>query len=85
MEKYRSFCKASRPKWVAHTRLMQKSRRSTLTFDKFKENTINQNESIVMVAQDIKEESSWWRLQSSTSKNFSAAIDAMELVVNEGF
>ncbi|THU89956.1 volvatoxin A2 precursor [Dendrothele bispora CBS 962.96] len=34
---------------------------------------------------NIKEESSWWGLQSSTSKNFSAAIDAMELVVMKGF
>ncbi|EPQ51531.1 delta-endotoxin CytB [Gloeophyllum trabeum ATCC 11539] len=34
---------------------------------------------------DIKEESSWWGLQSSTSKNFSSAIDAMELVVMKGF
>ncbi|KAF9052236.1 volvatoxin A2 precursor [Hymenopellis radicata] len=34
---------------------------------------------------DIKEESSWWGLQSSTSKNFSSSIDAMELVVKKGF
>ncbi|KAK7028206.1 hypothetical protein VNI00_014896 [Paramarasmius palmivorus] len=34
---------------------------------------------------DIQEESSWWGLQSSTRKNFSAAIDAMELIVLQGF
>ena len=34
---------------------------------------------------DITEESSWWGLVSSSSKNFSATIDAMELVVQKGF
>ncbi|KZV60099.1 delta-endotoxin CytB [Peniophora sp. CONT] len=34
---------------------------------------------------DIEEESSWWGLVSSSSKNFSATIDAMELVVMKGF
>lgn len=34
---------------------------------------------------DIQEESSWWGLQSSTEKNFSATIDAMRLVVMKGF
>ncbi|EPQ55391.1 delta-endotoxin CytB [Gloeophyllum trabeum ATCC 11539] len=34
---------------------------------------------------DITEESSWWGLTSSTSRNFSSAIDAMELVVMKGF
>ncbi|KAK7032131.1 hypothetical protein VNI00_013305 [Paramarasmius palmivorus] len=34
---------------------------------------------------DIKEESSWWGLESSTQKNFSAVIDAMQLIVSQGF
>jgi hypothetical protein len=34
---------------------------------------------------DIKEESSWWGLVSSSSRNFSAEITAMELVVTKGF
>lgn len=34
---------------------------------------------------DIQEESSWWGLVSSSSKNFSATIDAMELVVQKDF
>ncbi|KAJ7453276.1 delta-endotoxin CytB [Mycena galericulata] len=34
---------------------------------------------------DIKEESSWWGLVGSSSKSFSATIDAMELVVMKGF
>ncbi|TFK50726.1 volvatoxin A2 precursor [Heliocybe sulcata] len=34
---------------------------------------------------NIKEESSWWGLVSSTQKNFSSQIDAMELVVMKGF
>ncbi|KAI0827133.1 delta-endotoxin CytB [Trametes gibbosa] len=34
---------------------------------------------------NIQEESSWWGLVSSSSKNFSAIIDAMELVVTKGF
>ncbi|KAH9950689.1 delta-endotoxin CytB [Amylocystis lapponica] len=39
----------------------------------------------IKLVADIKEESSWWGLTSSTSKNFSATIDAMELVVEQGF
>jgi len=34
---------------------------------------------------NIKEESSWWGLVGSSSRNFSAQIDAMELVVLKGF
>uniref|UniRef100_A0A0W0EWG5 Delta-endotoxin CytB n=1 Tax=Moniliophthora roreri TaxID=221103 RepID=A0A0W0EWG5_MONRR len=34
---------------------------------------------------DIHDEESWWGLQSSSSHNFSAAIDGMELVVMKGF
>ncbi|KAF8800407.1 delta-endotoxin CytB [Phlegmacium glaucopus] len=34
---------------------------------------------------DIHEESSWWGLKSSSSKNFSAEIMAMELVVEKNF
>ena len=34
---------------------------------------------------DILEESSWWGLQSSSRHNFSASIDAMELIVMKGF
>ncbi|KAI0827135.1 delta-endotoxin CytB [Trametes gibbosa] len=34
---------------------------------------------------NIQEESSWWGLVSSSSKNFSAMIDAMELVVVKDF
>jgi hypothetical protein len=34
---------------------------------------------------DIDEESSWWGLVKSSKKNFSATIDAMELVVMQGF
>jgi hypothetical protein len=34
---------------------------------------------------DIKEESSWWGLVSSSSRNFSAEITAMQLVVTKGF
>ena len=39
----------------------------------------------ILLVADIKEESGWWGLTSSTSKNFSATIDAMELVVKKGF
>lgn len=34
---------------------------------------------------NIKEEEGWWGLTSSSSKNFSAIIDAMELVANSTF
>ncbi|KZT27132.1 delta-endotoxin CytB [Neolentinus lepideus HHB14362 ss-1] len=34
---------------------------------------------------NIQEESGWWGLSSSTSKNFSAHIDVLELVVEKGF
>jgi len=34
---------------------------------------------------DIQEESVWWGLASSTSRNFSAHIDTAELVVKKGF
>ncbi|TFK50752.1 delta-endotoxin CytB [Heliocybe sulcata] len=34
---------------------------------------------------DIKEESTWWGLESSSSKNFSARIDVMNLIVMKGF
>lgn len=34
---------------------------------------------------DVSEESEWWGLVASSSKNFSAVIDAMELVVKKGF
>ncbi|KAK7032130.1 hypothetical protein VNI00_013304 [Paramarasmius palmivorus] len=39
----------------------------------------------INVEADIEEESSWWGLRSNTQKNFSAAIDAMELIVQKGF
>ncbi|KAK7047260.1 hypothetical protein VNI00_006491 [Paramarasmius palmivorus] len=39
----------------------------------------------INVEADIEEESSWWGLRSHTQKNFSAAIDAMELIVQKGF
>jgi len=34
---------------------------------------------------DVTEEKAWWGLVGSSSKNFSATIDAMELVVMKGF
>ncbi|KAM3457072.1 hypothetical protein MY5147_008952 [Beauveria neobassiana] len=34
---------------------------------------------------DITDESEWWGLVASSSKNFSAEIKAMELIVKEGF
>ena len=34
---------------------------------------------------NIKEEKEWWGLVSSSSRNFSATIDAMELVVQDTF
>lgn len=34
---------------------------------------------------DVVSESGWWGLTGSSSKNFSATIDAMELVVMKGF
>ncbi|KIY61619.1 delta-endotoxin CytB [Cylindrobasidium torrendii FP15055 ss-10] len=39
----------------------------------------------IKLTADIQEESSWWGLVSSSSKNFSATVDAMELVVQKGF
>ena len=39
----------------------------------------------IKLTASIIEESSWWGLESSTSKDFSAAIDTMELVVRKGF
>jgi hypothetical protein len=39
----------------------------------------------ILLTANIKEESSWWGLVSSTSKNFGANITAMELVVSKGF
>ena len=39
----------------------------------------------ILLEADVVEESGWWGLTSSTSKNFSATIDAMELVVMKGF
>ncbi|KAF8593353.1 delta-endotoxin CytB [Ceratobasidium sp. AG-I] len=39
----------------------------------------------VKLTADIKEESGWWGLTGSTSKNFAAVIDGLELVVTEGF
>ncbi|KZT27157.1 volvatoxin A2 precursor [Neolentinus lepideus HHB14362 ss-1] len=39
----------------------------------------------IILEADIKEESSWWGLVSSSKKNFSSQIDAMELVVMKGF
>lgn len=41
--------------------------------------------STIELVADIKEESGWWGLKGSTSKNFSAEIDALELVCTEGF
>lgn len=34
---------------------------------------------------DVTSESEWWGLSSSSSKNFSASINAIELVVRKGF
>lgn len=39
----------------------------------------------IKVTADITEESSWWGLSSSTTKNFGVDIDAMELVVQKGY
>jgi hypothetical protein len=39
----------------------------------------------IKLSADIKEESSWWGLVSSSQKNFSANITAMQLVVTKGF
>lgn len=34
---------------------------------------------------DVSEESGWWGLTSSSSKNFSATIEAMELIVEQSY
>jgi hypothetical protein len=34
---------------------------------------------------NITEETSWWGLSSSTSKNFSAAVTSAQLVITKGF
>ena len=39
----------------------------------------------IKLTANIHEESGWWGLTHSTSKNFAAEIDALELVVTEGF
>lgn len=39
----------------------------------------------IKLTADIREQSSWWGLVSSSSKNFSAEITAMELIVQQGF
>lgn len=39
----------------------------------------------IMLEADVSNESEWWGLVASSSKNFSATIDAMELVVMKGF
>jgi len=41
--------------------------------------------STIKLEANIKEESGWWGLTSSTEKNFAAIIDGLRLVVTEGF
>jgi len=41
--------------------------------------------STIKLEANIKEESGWWGLTSSTEKNFAAIIDGLRLVVTEGY
>ncbi|KAF8648165.1 hypothetical protein AX16_006376 [Volvariella volvacea WC 439] len=39
----------------------------------------------IKITADIREQTGWWGLSSSTTKNFGVVIDAMQLVVVKGF